>query len=201
MKQRNWLLKQCALTTIAIWEEQMATAAIYLTCKRAQTIVDLEKMIQSESLGSDQLKFSYRSQALMSAGDGGEALHEFFLKQFEKQRSRECELGITLSGPHRDDLSILLNGKEIRQFASEGQQKSSIASLKLAQWRWLEPLVDQIPALCIDDIGVSFDLSRELEFYKRVQELGQVFITSARPLSLPSHLLEIDNGALLSEGS
>ena len=194
LKQRNFLLKQKSLKTIAVWEEQMAIAAAFVTCYRAETVRELEKLSQTETLASDKLDLAYRSQALTSVGKDSEALKLFFLKQFEKHRSRECELGLTLSGPHRDDLAILLQDKEARSFASEGQQRSCIAALKLAQWRLLDALVDQSPLLCIDDVGVSFDTSRESALYKRVDVLGQVFITSPRPPSLEGHIIRIDGG-------
>lgn len=194
MKQRNSLLKQKAFNTITVWEEQMAPAAAFLTRHRAQTVADLETLSQSETLSADILKLSYRSQALAAAGAESEALNGFFLKQLKKQRQRESELGLTLSGPHRDDISILVHGKEARQFASEGQQRSCVASLKLAQWKWLNALVEQAPLLCIDDIGVSFDNSREEELYKRLEGLGQVFITSTRPSPLKCRLIHIDSG-------
>lgn len=194
MKQRNFLLKQRSLNTISVWEEQMSKAAVYLTSKRQETITELEKIGQSEAIGTDQLSILYRSQALNSISLGPEALQLFFLKQFEKHRYRECDLKTTLSGPHRDDMTIFLHHKEARQFASEGQQRGIVASLKLAQWRWLKRLADQSPIFCIDDLGTSFDSSREIELCKRVENFEQVFITSTRPTPLSCHLIEICEG-------
>lgn len=198
MRQRNTLLKKRSLQTVAVWEEQMAAAAAFLTRRRAQTVVDLESLTRKETLASDHLTLIYKSQALASAGIESEELTRFFLKQFEKNRQRECDLGLTLSGPHRDDLSILVSSKEARQFASEGQQHSCVASLKMAQWNWLAALIDENPILCIDDVGLSFDPSREKELYKRMEELGQVFITSARPPPLDCYSINIDSGRLVS---
>ncbi|HEY4832890.1 MAG TPA: DNA replication/repair protein RecF [Waddliaceae bacterium] len=194
MKQRNFLLKKRTLETIAIWEEQMAHAAAFLTHHRSHTVADLEKLSQAETLASDQITLIYRSQALAATGDNLESLSHYFLRQFEKHRRRECDLGVTLSGPHRDDLSILLHSKEARQFASEGQQHSCVASLKLAQLNWLYALTGRLPILCIDDVSLSFDASREQELYQRMENLGQVFITSARPPLPNAYSIHIDNG-------
>lgn len=196
MKQRNVLLKENALQTVAIWEEQMATAAAFLTQVRIETVAELNLLCQSETLGTDQLELLYRSSAFSTAGDNTDQLISYFLNQFAKQRARECELGLTLSGPHRDDLLILVHQKEARHFASEGQQKSCVAALKLAQWKWLSALSEQPPIFCIDDLGVSFDLSRENELFKRMSELSQVFVTSARPNSWESHLITVQGGSL-----
>lgn len=194
LKQRNALLKCRSLDTISVWEEQMALSAAFLTCRRAQTVSELERLSQTETLATERLELGYRSSALSAAGADTEALHLYFLKQFEKHRKRECDLGITLTGPHRDDLNILLQGKEARQFASEGQQRGCVAALKLAQWKWLHALTEAPPALCIDDLGVSFDPTREEELYKRMQNLGQVFITTARATPLPCRSIGVKNG-------
>jgi DNA replication and repair protein RecF len=199
MKQRNLLLKQRSLPTLPIWEEQMAAAAAFLTQMRVQTVLELTPLTQNETLGSDQIELAYRSQALASVGPHLENLRLFFLKQFAKHRSRECDLGISLSGPHRDDLLITLQNKEARQFASEGQQRACVASLKLAQWKWLQTFADQMPILSIDDIGISFDQAKENALYKRMEKLGQVFITSARKPTqeLEGHLIHIESGSVL----
>jgi DNA replication and repair protein RecF len=198
MKQRNCLLKQRDLEMVSIWEEQMASHAIVLTQMRAQTVLELGVLSHSETLGFDQFNLSYRSQALQTTDTQSERLKSYFLKQFEKQRSRECELGITLSGPHRDDLMILLQDKEARQFASEGQQRSCITALKLAQWKWLNALSDQTPIFFLDDLGVSFDQARERELYTRIECLGQVFITSARAPFAKNYSIHVESGCLLA---
>jgi DNA replication and repair protein RecF len=164
---------------------------------RSQTVTELQTLSQAETLGSEILELEYRSQALTSVEEEPESLKHYFIQQFVKQRRRECELGITLSGPHRDDFLIALQNKDARQFASEGQQRSCVASLKLAQWKWLKRLADQPPLLCIDDIGVSFDHKREEAFYRRIQDLGQVFVTSARPLPFDGHSISVQNGNLI----
>ncbi len=198
LKQRNALLKSRILDTIYIWEEQMALSAAHLTCCRAGTIKELERLSQGETLATERLELGYRSSALVAVGTDREALHAYYLKQFEKHRKRECDLGITLSGPHRDDLAILLQGKEARLFASEGQQRGCVAALKLAQWKWLQALTETPPSLCIDDIGVSFDSTREEELYKRMQNLGQVFVTTAREApSFPCRCIGVKDGRFL----
>ena len=188
MKQRNALLKQRSLQTIAIWEEHMAHAAVFLTQTRSQSVAELAHLSRAETLGADQLELAYRSTALTSKERD---LKNYFLKQFEKHRSRECDLGISLSGPHRDDLSIILHGKEARCFASEGQQRSCALALKLSQWKWLKTLTNQTPMFCIDDLGVSFDTHRENALYTRLETLGQVFVTSAHPPTLTCHLIQL----------
>jgi len=198
LKQRNMLLKSRSLATIAVWEEQMAISAAFLTCRRAQTIEEIQSLCQTETLAHEQLELRYHSSALASMGEGPAAVQSYFIKQFERLRNRECDLRVTLTGPHRDDLNILLQGQEARQFASEGQQRSCAAALKLAQWKWLYTLTETLPILCIDDIGVSFDPTREEELYQKMQSLGQVFVTTVRPSALPCHSISIQGGIFVS---
>ncbi len=197
MKQRNVLLKKKQLETLFVWEEQMALSAPFLTCRRAETTLALETLSQSETFSSEKISLHFRSSALHAVGPNEAALKNYYLKQFEKQRKRESELGVTLSGPHRDDLEICLQGQEARHFASEGQQRSCVATLKLAQWKWLQQLIDAPPTLCIDDIGISFDPKREAELYRRTEQLGQVFITTARTPNFSGHLIAIQGGRFI----
>ncbi len=197
MQQRNHLLKNRNLSTLDIWEAQMADAAALLTQMRAQTVEELENLSQSEALGSDQLKLSYRTQAHALLKESPVTLTSFFLQQFLKHRSREFELASTLTGPHRDDIYILVQDKEARHFASEGQQRSCIAALKLAEWKWIKAITGTPPLFGIDDLGVSFDSSREQELFQKMSDLGsQVFITSARPSPFPCHPIPIQSGSV-----
>lgn len=199
MKQRNLLLKRKAFKTISVWEEQMAFSASFLVRKRMETVDELERLSTQETLASDNLSLFYRPYSKhFQANPDQVDLTDCFVNQFAKNRLRESELGSTLVGPHKDDLAILIHQKEARKFASEGQQRSCVTTLKLAQWRWLQNLIDDQPLLCIDDIGISFDQEREEKLFKRMESLGQVFITSARGSFPDSRTFYIKHGEVIS---
>ncbi len=194
MKQRNFLLKRRKLENCAIWEEQMAESASYLTLKRQATIGQLtqEKALRSQV---DEISLNYSTLAPLDQN-----LKSYFISQYEKQRPREAELGSTLTGPHRDDLLIYLHGHEARHFASEGQTRSCVTSLRLAQWARLKRLTEETPLLCIDDIGISLDEGREQKLYEELDSLGQVFITSPRhKLPVEAHLIRVSKGSFSLE--
>ena len=95
---------------------------------------------------------------------------------------------------------IYVHQQEARFFASEGQTRSCVTSLRLAQWARLKTETQEVPILCIDDVGISLDSSRENKLYKQLGTLGQVFITSARKLQdLPSesHLIGVKSGSFM----
>lgn len=194
LKQRNTLLRRKSLKNIEIWEEQIAPSAAFLTHRRLETTQELERLSLENNAISEPLTLAYRPVG-SPPYQSHETLTTFFLEQLAKQRQRDLELGSTQTGPHRDDLLIYLGEKEARKFASEGQQRSCITSLRLAHWKWLHTVLDEKPILCLDDVGVSFDRIREENLLNTIQNLGtQVFVTSARPLPDPGHAIRIERG-------
>jgi DNA replication and repair protein RecF len=207
MKQRNSLLRSGAFETIAIWEEQLALSAAFLTLQRKQLIEELTpcctRNLQLLSQGEEALELTYLSSALSKVEAKSENLKQFFLERFAQLRERERLLGTTLSGPHRDELSVKINGREARNFGSEGQKRSCATALRLAEWGRLHAVVEELPFNCIDDIGVSLDFQREQILLDRVNQGGQIFLTSPREAKeLPKrgtlihlHQAEIINGS------
>lgn len=189
MKHRNSLLKNKDLKTIEIWENAMANSAAYITVARQKITTELQQeshLLQNLfSANNDEVHLKYESPALKTSHAEIEYISNYYIQQFAKIRKRELEMGVTLVGPHKDDMSIYLQNKPARHFASEGQQRSLIAALKLAEWRRLVRLTYEKPLFCIDDLGISLDKFREEYLYKHLGELGQVFITTARLSSLP----------------
>jgi len=201
MRQRNILLKRRELSTIESWEEEMAKSAGYITMERKRTVKALEAIVpEFHSLLSgrgETLSFIYKTSIMNDSCENTEHVSEAYLKQLGKLRKRELDIGSTLIGPHKDDLIFTLEGREARFFASEGQQRTCVAALKLAEWLLLKRESGQIPLFCIDDAGISLDQRREQYLIEQLMELGQVFITSPK-MSLTStlkeaHRIEITN--------
>ena len=126
MRQRNVLLKRKDLSTVKSWEGEMALAAAYITLQRKQAITDLQKIgnplhcMLTEEQSSLNLEYKSSCSEIVDLL----LLREHYLYQWDKLRQREKEMGITLYGPHRDDLLIKIGDREARLFASEGQQRS-----------------------------------------------------------------------------
>ena len=87
-------------------------------------------------------------------------------------------MGFTLTGPHRDDFILLMEGRAARLFASEGQKKTAIAALRLAEWERLSHRIGTAPLLAIDDFAWPLDASRQALLVSHLQLLGQVFLTA-----------------------
>jgi DNA replication and repair protein RecF len=202
MRQRNYLLRSKNLVTIESWEHEMAHAAAYIVFHRRRAVEDLQetsrRLYQELSGEASHLSLAYKTSAPSGAVEN--ALKEYFLAQFQKWRRKEMELGMTLTGPHKDDLSITLGAKEVRYFASEGQQRSCVAALRLAEWERLKTLSGEPPLMLLDDVGVSLDQSRRARLLRHMSTLDQVFLTSTHQINRAEFgsykdisLIEIEN--------
>ena len=183
MRQRNHLLRARTPTAIDSWEYEMAHSASYVVQQRAKVVQELQQ--EGMSLyhqicgGTEKLSLFYKAH-----GTGNHIpaeavdLRNMFCDQYQRHRQREMELGATLTGPHKDDVTISLNDKEARSFASEGQQRSCVIALRLAEWERLKKVADDTPLMLVDDIGMSLDGVRRASLLKYLDRLEQVFVTT-----------------------
>lgn len=181
LKQRAACLKQRSFATIGVWEAELAKAAAYITAKRAEGLEALTKeaapLLQALSGGSEELSLSFKIP--------DQELETYYTKLFEKNREKEAILQTTIAGPHRDDIQIQINANAARSFASEGQKKSIVCALRLAQWHHMHE--DEPPFLGIDDIGACFDAERLKALLEQIESLGaQVFVTAPIPTPIPT---------------
>jgi DNA replication and repair protein RecF len=181
LRQRNHLLKTKQLTTIESWEQEMTHSAAYLIQQRYQTVVYLQKLAQDYyyllSGEPDRLTLEYKS--LVNIDLTTEEIKLILLNQLHKNRQREMHLGYTLSGPHKDDLSIFIGGYDVRYFASEGQQRSCVNALHFAEWKRLDEKGEgHSPIFMIDDIGMSLDANRKERLLQQLKLVGQAFLTT-----------------------
>lgn len=202
MRQRNHLLRAKTMATIESWEYEMANSAAYIVQQRMQAVDDLQR--QGQILhrlicgGTEELGLTYKtgafSRGVCATQTDLTQLRNLYLEQYAKLRRREMELGVTLTGPHKDDILILLGNNEARFFASEGQQRSCVAALRLAEWERLKTMALETPIMLIDDVGMSLDHSRRARLFEHFASLEQVFLTTTEDLPLSAfspHLIDV----------
>ncbi|MDF2550218.1 MAG: recF [Chlamydiales bacterium] len=196
LKQRNALLKQRQTSYIEPFEEEMAKSGAYLCLQRQQTVEQLRLLApiyyrHLSGLDADTIDFFYKTDAPLQ--EGFEGIVQHYQKEMVKNRQREEYLGMTLVGPHREDMLFFLKGGEAKKFASEGQVKSIAAALRLAEWALLKERADAAPLMLIDDLAASLDSKRQRHLLDLMADLGQVFITTvdAAPLKRDSDRLFI----------
>lgn len=185
LNQRNSLLKDIYKRpsledTLAIWDEPLIKNGAVLIKKRIEYIDMLSKRAgeyhNGISKGSEELKISYISSAGINGTEPLEEIEEKLRKKFESNRADDIRTGVTNSGPHRDDIEILINGKNARSFASQGQQRSAVLSLKLAEANVLKERMGEEPIILLDDVLSELDAKRQ-DFLLNELVGCQVFIT------------------------
>jgi len=98
---------------------------------------------------------------------------------------REKALGQTQTGPHRDDLHFVIDGRALRQYGSQGQLRSALLAFKVAQLALLEKQVGHPPVLLLDDMTSELDRERQERLFSYLQRSkGQIFITTTAPAAL-----------------
>ena len=179
MRQRNVLLKTHTFDTIEVWEQEMATSAAYIVNSRRQLLQALTGQAQQHyqylTEGSEALSLRYKTG---SSGIEADHCRQYYLERYRLDRAKEAEHGLTLTGPHKDDLIIGIDGREARHFSSEGQARSCVAALKLAEWHQMRLRTGYAPLFLVDDLTISLDQHRLHRFLEEMQKLKQVFITS-----------------------
>jgi len=159
LKRRNHLLKNPDRdegdVILGLLTEQLLTEAAFLIEKRREFTekisVTAAEYYKRLSGGREDLSIRYLPQT----GDM-EALREKLTCRFEEEKKR----GMTLWGPHRDDMAVLLTGRDIRLFGSQGQQRSAVLSLKLAEIFYIKTIVGDSPVLLLDDVLSELDEER-----------------------------------------
>lgn len=191
LKQRNCLLKAGSKQGIDIWEAEMALSALVLVQKRKHAVESLHSKLtplaKALSLDADSFELNYHPSIATD-----------FVNQWASHRGKELILGATQRGPHRDDLNIILSGKNAKSYSSEGQKHSCLAALRFAEWEALQERFDDKPLLGIDDFGVHLDAGRFATLTDRLGSFGQVFLTTPQGANIQSDCaITIKEGACL----
>lgn len=180
MRQRNCLLKAKNVHSIESWEHELALSGAYILQRRLELISELQPLVSElyMSIGNESAPLSLEYRSAGKFPHSHSEFRNYYLEQYEKNRTREMHLSATLVGPHKDDLIISIANKEARYFASEGQMRSCAAVLRLAEWRRLNVISGEQPIMLLDDVATSLDHNRCMNLFKQFDSLGQVFLTT-----------------------
>ena len=180
LNQRNALLKEIArhpslLPTLDMWDEQLALIGSEIARNRREAIACLgeeaAKAHASLTGGREELRLWYISQT-----QDGEDAAQKLLARIRASRQEDLRRMTTTVGVHRDDIGVSINGKEARTFASQGQQRSAVLSLKLAQLEMAAAETGEAPILMLDDVMSELDPSRRRQLIERIDRV-QTFVT------------------------
>ncbi|MER6777664.1 MULTISPECIES: DNA replication/repair protein RecF [unclassified Streptomyces] len=210
LKQRNTLLKSAAmarrhggrsmdLSTLDVWDQHLARAGAELLAQRLDLIATLlplaDKAYEQLAPGGGPLGLAYKSSAAGEAGrsvdDGGartrEDLYEVLLSALAEVRKQEIERGVTLVGPHRDDVLLRLGDLPAKGYASHGESWSYALALRLASYELLRSEGAE-PVLILDDVFAELDARRRERLAELVAAGEQVLVTAAVDDDVPGVL-------------
>ena len=191
VRQRNALLKQEGRNTDAgtldVWDRRLADAGAKVLLHRRSLAVALQGHLQSAYSvvgGQGSLMWAYRSTWGSEGAGSHEELRDSLMTSLLEKRTKDMEVRSTTVGPHRDEPSLLLDGRPTRTRASQGEQRTAALALRIGAYRIIEEMRDHKPILLLDDVFSELDSARA----RRVVELiesGQVFVTTARDDEVP----------------
>lgn len=168
--QRNKLLKtvhdrSLIADQIDIWDEQLASLSGLIIKTRKSFIEKLKQpandILKFISKDSDSLNIYYDG----AKGESSEEIKQDILKSLKFNLAKDMELGYTTIGPHRDDIVFELNGKDAKVFASQGQKRSIVLALKIAELVVFEKELGEKPVLVLDDVFSELDSTRQKKLY------------------------------------
>lgn len=189
LQQRNSYLKEhgghSAFDPIyyEVITEQLIEKAVNVISDRLEFVEKLTHLangIHKEiGLDSDELVIEYVSSASSKFDYKNPSyLKEQFIEAFKEGIDREKQRGYTIYGPHRDDLKFFLNDKEAQLYASQGQQRTIILALKLAELELLKEIIGEYPILLLDDVLSELDSRRQQLLMELIEERVQTFLTT-----------------------
>jgi DNA replication and repair protein RecF len=182
MRERNALLKkQSGDSEILAFEYTLAASAQFLHLQRSQLFPSLN---QSYDHAYSTLSGQQESASLSYSPDCSFSEVDDWLKMYSEERQRDRLLGSTRRGPHRDDFSLLLDKRDARHFASEGQQKGVVLALRVAEFSFLREKNRTMPILLADDVLGELDSFRRSNFRKLLHPSAQTFATGTSYPSL-----------------
>ena len=185
LEQRNSLLKRIAGgeggdDMLDAWDEELVQVSTEIVDARAKAVTELEPE-------------AARCHARIAAGERLEIRYlgppENLAQAVHNSRAEDLRRGSTSVGPHRDDVLVTLAGQEARSFASQGQQRTGVVSLKLAEAHVIESRTGERPVLLLDDVLSELDGERRAALLGEVAEGGQVVITSVEAGPFPPELM------------
>jgi len=176
------------------WNQQLALYGSRLIGARrllADEVARLAGTAHEElSGGLEEFTVAYVPSPSVPEAAGAGDIMSAFLDTLARLSEEEIRRGTTLAGPQRDDLRFRINGMEVRTYGSQGQQRTAVLSLKLAELSFIEAASGERPVMLLDDVMSDLDDERRTRLMERVKGRCQVFITCTNLRGFSSDLLE-----------
>ncbi|MCP8971207.1 DNA replication/repair protein RecF [Ectobacillus ponti] len=185
--QRNHLLKSMQgnkkdETMLDVFTIQLIEHGVKILQKRFEFLQLLQEWAapihSGISRGLEDLRIVYKPSIDVSESTDLSKMKEVYYENFQSIKQREIFRGTTLLGPHRDDLQFFVNDKNVQVFGSQGQQRTTALSLKLAEIELIHAEVQEYPILLLDDVLSELDDYRQSHLLNTIQGKVQTFVTT-----------------------
>jgi DNA replication and repair protein RecF len=209
LTQRNSLLKRiregiARNDELTFWDEELAKDGALIVSRRRHALDMLfphAAELHSSLAAGEQLRVGYSSSLLLPEDPDEETLRRVYQRTLLANVSRDTAAGMTLTGPHRDDVSLTLDGFEASGFASRAQQRTIALSLRLAEVQFLKARRNDPPVLLLDDILSEMDGRRRLSVMAAIGDVDQMLVTGTEAGTFPPEFLRGASLFLVERGS
>jgi len=208
LKQRNALLKNIRkqqennfsstekphhIEQLKLWDQQLAEVGSRVTRRRArvlQRLTPLAQLWHEKISGKTEVLEIHYLPNVIAESDAPQQVQQAFLNKIEQRQIAEIQLGTTVVGPHRDDLSFTINQTPAKSYGSQGQQRTLVLALKLAELSLIEEVIGESPLLLLDDVLAELDLHRQNQLLEAIQDRFQTLITTTHLNAFDSQWLK-----------
>lgn len=204
LPQRNALLKRIAErraspAELEFWDEELASRGAVIVAGRQKFLRELEIKAQDThhalTGGRETLSLKYLPSIMPTAADGrqlsfdvlgldlnrqltAEQVKPQFLQDLLEKQRESIQRGITLSGPHRDELRLFINEHDCGLYGSRGQARTAVMALKFAELQWMRDQIGEYPIFLLDEVVAELDSKRRAFLLERLDGQAQTLVTT-----------------------
>ena len=188
LRQRNRVLgeakqgKTLRAEILDPWSQNLAAYGARIVFRRAQFLREFTGYVTQSYADivktREEPGMQYATVPAIEVNEPLDQIAEALLVELREKQSEECRRGLSLVGPHRDDVVFQLNGVDLRKYASQGQHKTFLIALKMAEFCYLKEKREETPILLLDDVLSELDEDRSQRLLGHVTHLGQTVVTT-----------------------
>lgn len=196
VKQRNRILLDVKMARtdpselLDPWNTELIDRGARIMVRRRAFLAEFQPLVQEayEKLAGEgeEPTAHYKASVEHEESTSEEELRRLFRQELERRREEEMQTATSSVGPHRDELELKMHGLDLRRYASQGQHKSLLIALKVAEFFYLQKARSESPLLLLDDIFGELDACRSERLLGLIHSLGQAFITSTNEAVFPA---------------
>lgn len=189
LAQRNNLLREIRQKreekgSLQVWDKQLCrygARILYIRLELLKKFSPLLRLLYRELTGgTEDFDIRYKSSVVLEGLHAEDEIYHKFQQQLYSIQAEEIERSQSLLGPHRDDLVFFINGRDAKIYGSQGQQRTIVLTLKIAQIDLWKDELDEYPILLLDDVIFELDHDRRQAIFRRIGDMVQTFLTTTK---------------------